>query len=226
LNTDAQSHATHDIEKKIKNLGYEFFHNSKTSSRGVGILIKKDIFKTQINKIVDNKCNLLLLKVKLSHGTCVLGSMYGPNENDLAFFEDLEIGIQNLNCNSIILGGDWNCTWDPRPVEQNFDVINMVNIPSRQRSERLIRMANILNLTDPYRILHPIKREFTYVPNARVNLNRSRIDFFLISTNIASRLIDCGIEQSLSSTSFDHKKFSFRWGSKAKKSIVMQLILK
>jgi exonuclease III len=41
LNSDAQVHAVHDLEKKVNNLGYTLKHNSKNSSRGVGILIKK-----------------------------------------------------------------------------------------------------------------------------------------------------------------------------------------
>jgi hypothetical protein len=92
----------------------------------------------------------------------------------------------------------------------------MATIPSRQRSEKLISMANNVGLTDPYRILHPVKREFTYVPNARMNLNRSRIDFFLIKKELADRLIDCRILPALSSTSFDHKKIKLDLGKQFK----------
>jgi exonuclease III len=178
MNSSIQIHAVHDVEKKFNNLGYEFFHNSTTSTRGVGILIKKNKFKSVVAKTHDVNNNFLLLKVELEHGICLLGSVYGPNENDMVFFDDLN-GIKNLECNTVILGGDWNCSWDPRPVEYNYDVIKMANIPSRQRSEKLNQIANVLNLTDPFRTLYPIKKEFTYIPNARINLNRSRIDFFL-----------------------------------------------
>jgi exonuclease III len=134
LNTEANPHALNDIEKKLFNLNYLIFHNSKGSSRGVAIIIKKDIFKSVLNSIQDANNNFLLLKVELVHGVVLLGTVYGPNNNDAQFFADLEAGIRNSACESVILAGDWNATWDPRPVNENIDVINMVAIPSQQRS--------------------------------------------------------------------------------------------
>jgi uncharacterized protein (UPF0297 family) len=78
------------------------------------------------------------------------------------------------------------------------------------------QLAADTDMTDPYRVLYPIKKEFTYVPNARINLNRSRLDFFLIKKSLADQLIDCSIASSLSSTSFDHKKISLNLGSTKK----------
>ena len=45
-------------------------------------------------------------------------------------------------CNeNIILGGDWNATWDNSRVEKNLDTLNMVDIPSLIRSNTIIKMA-------------------------------------------------------------------------------------
>jgi hypothetical protein len=65
-------------------------------------------------------------------------------------------------------------------------------------------------------MLHPVKREFTYVPNARINVNRSRIDFFLIDTGMAEDLADCKISSAVASTSFDHKKINLTLGKLGK----------
>jgi exonuclease III len=73
-------------------------------------------------------------------------------------------------------------------------------------------MAYRLGLTDLYRIKYPVKKEFTYVPNARMNINRSRIDFFLIKNDQIDTISDCGISPSLSSISFDHKKIFLKLG--------------
>ena len=68
-------------------------------------------------------------------------------------------------CNeNIILGGDWNATWDNSRVEKNLDTLNMVDIPSLIRSNTIIKMAETLRLTDPFRTFYPEKREFTFVP--------------------------------------------------------------
>jgi hypothetical protein len=82
----------------------------------------------------------------------------------------------------------------------------MANIPSRFRTEKTRGLATTLGLLDPFRMLHPIKQESTYVPNVRVNLNRSRIDYFLVSENFSGSVKKANISPSLSSTAFDHKK--------------------
>jgi exonuclease III len=181
----------------------------------VGILIRSDIFKKELERIDDNNNNnFLLLKVELNSGVWVLGSIYGPNDNDINFFTDLEAGLEKLNNPNMVIGGDWNATWDSRPVNQNYNVINMATIPSKYRSDKIAKIAEKLGLTDPFRVLHPIKKEFTYIPNARMNLNRSRIDFFLIKRDNADLILDCKIAETLASTSFDHKKISLTLGNK------------
>ena len=59
--------------------------------------------------------------------------------------------------NNVILGGDWNATWDNLRVGKNLDVINMADIPSYVRSNSILKMADTLNLTDPYIIFYPNK---------------------------------------------------------------------
>jgi exonuclease III len=189
-----------------------FYHNSPTSSRGVGILVSKNLNFIKNGEFKDRKGNLLLIKAQINSYEIVIGAIYGPNDNDANFFRDLEFGMDQLGCNKILVGGDWNATWDPRPAENNIDVINMASIPSRFRTEQIKRIAAKFGLTDPFRALHPIRREFTYIPNARINLNRSRIDFFLISENEIPHVTDASIIPALSSTSFDHKKILLSLG--------------
>jgi hypothetical protein len=67
-------------------------------------------------------------------------------------------------------------------------------------------MARDARLVDPYRHLYPDNREYTYIPFAAGAMNRSRLDFFLISDSICDVLIDCKIPHSLTSSLFDHKQ--------------------
>jgi hypothetical protein len=112
-----------------------------------------------------------------------------------------------------VVGGDWNLTRDPRQPGENIDVINMAAIPSRQRTLACNRMSENLNLVDAYRVLYPNYHEFTYVPNAAANINRSRIDFFLISEGLAVQKFDVGISSGLISKSFDHKRITLDFGT-------------
>jgi exonuclease III len=214
LNSNKQKYACHDLEKKFKFKGYDFYHNSTINSRGVGILIRTSLGITPTNSYADNECNILLLTCNVRNTPTTIGSLYGPNFNDKKFFSNLDSFLDLVTNNCIILGGDLNATWDQREANENIDVINMQNIQSKFRTEKLHQLANKFNLTDPYRFINPCRREFTYIPNARNSNNRSRLDFFLISDRLCSNDMCCWIENSLISTAFDHKLIGICWNKK------------
>jgi exonuclease III len=60
-------------------------------------------------------------------------------------------------------------------------------------------------LVDPYRVLYPNKRDYTYSPFGNVRLNRSRLDFFVISSCLVGNISECCIADSVSCKLFDHK---------------------
>ena len=228
LNSLQQNYSIHDLTKKLNFKGYDFFQNSKRSSRGVGILIKKKLSYTINNQLCDQDDNYLLLDITILNYRMIIGSIYGPNTNNTEFFENLNADLLNLNCDSVILGGDWNATWDKTNGPNNIDIINMVNIPSKIRSENLNRLARNNNLTEPYRTLNPDLIDFTFIPNIRENINRSRLDFFLISESLIGKCKNSSISSSLISKLFDHKAVSvnFRKNFKRQKDKIKDTILK
>jgi exonuclease III len=143
------------LEKKFKLKGYNFIHNSKGSSRGVGILLKSTLIYTIHSKTYDFDDNYILLDISIDNYRFVLGCVYGPNRDENEFFDNLKLDVRNLNQKSIIIGGDWNATHDSNPVPNNIDVINMVSIPSRRRSLQICSIARSRNLIDPYRFFNP-----------------------------------------------------------------------
>ncbi len=114
----------------------------------------------------------------------IIGAVYGPNGDDLEFYDRLCTLMSSINNNNIILGGDWNATWDNSNVNINLDTLNMANIPSKKRSDKIINMAKDLKLTDAFRIFYPNKREYTFIPSGINQMNRSRLDFFLYLNNL------------------------------------------
>ena len=158
--------------------------------------------------------NFILLDVVIRGVRFTLGSVYGPNEDDLPFFDNLKDCLNSFNNDNIIIGGDWNTTWDNSAVNLNIDVVNMVNIPSKRKSDKLRLICAELNLCDPYRIFHPTRREYTFIPSAIGMLNRSRLDFFVISEGIVYKISNCTIPHSLTSTVFDHKPIFMSTNSK------------
>jgi len=192
LNSINQISMVENITKKLLFYGYEFYHNSKNANRGAGILIASKLGVKIMGTEMDDGGNFLLLKIELKGHTITVGCVYGPNINEnIGVYEDLLEKLTIMQNNTIILGGDWNCTWDTRGVDLNIDCLNMAAIPSKRRSEKLKNLSAHFKLTEPYRAIHPNRREYTYIPAVRENTNRSRLDFFLISDHLLSSVGDC-----------------------------------
>jgi hypothetical protein len=109
LNSDKQIAGVNDIEKKIRFMGYSFYHNSKKNSRGTAVLISKRINYEITDTFCDANCNMLLLKIVIGNISLTLGSIYGPNDDDENFFNQLGNEIDRFNSDFIILGGGLKC---------------------------------------------------------------------------------------------------------------------
>jgi hypothetical protein len=81
----------------------------------------------------------------------------------------------------------------------------MRNLPSIYRTTKINSIAERFNLTDPFRTMFPNRKEYTYILNAAANINRSRIDFFLISNNILHNVTESDVPIGKLSSLFDHK---------------------
>jgi exonuclease III len=198
---------------------YKFYHNSKGNKRGVGILIKNSLNLQIDQEIRDDADNYLLLQGNLGGRTITIGSVYGPNQYDPNFFINLKRDINDLNSELQVLAGDWNCTVSTENTGSNLDCINMVNPPNLRHSHLLNEMMNDLDLVDPFRALYPEKVDYSYIPRIATNINRSRIDFFIISNEFIEKINDCIILPGLQNNLFDHKAVVLSiTKSKAKKS--------
>jgi hypothetical protein len=154
--------------------------------------------------------NFYLATVTIANRIYCIGAVYGPNSTSREFYRNLSsvlaavtVGQPNI---SIVLGGDWNTTWDRLPLTSNIDVFSMAAVPNPKNSELLENMCMEYDLTDPFRALYPLKRDYTYVPFGNVRLNRSRLDFFVVSRNLINEITDCIIDSTVSCKLFDHKK--------------------
>jgi exonuclease III len=186
------------------NRSYNMCANSTKNKRGVGILYATDLDLIIEDTITDDDENLILLKVKLNNIPLIIGSIYGPNEHDPDFFRTLYTSITILAYNNIILGGDFNCTPSPENIATNPDCANMQNIPNYRHSMYVNELCDALDLVDPFRLLWPDKKKFSYKPFGQIRKNRSRIDFFLLSNTLTAQLSSCDIADYSLSTSFDH----------------------
>ena len=67
-------------------LKYHFYYNSSMNKRGVTVLIRNGIYFSVLEEVRDAQENALLLKIILQGREVMIGSIYGPNTNDLTLF--------------------------------------------------------------------------------------------------------------------------------------------
>jgi hypothetical protein len=91
------------------------------------------------------------------------------------------------------------------PVRENPDVMNMAELPNPVHSRKIRDICNRFDLTDPFRALYSERIDFSYALWGNLRNNRSRIDFFLVSSNIVEHVSECYIKSSVQSHLFDHK---------------------
>jgi hypothetical protein len=190
----------------------------------VAILIKNSIPFTVEDARADPDENFLACRLQIKGCTIILVSVYGPNGNDLQFFHNLRENISSLGDYPIVAGGDWNCLWSKANLGLNIDAFNMVAIPNAANSKKLREMSEMLDVTDPYRVLHPGRKDYSYVPRQAGRTNKSRLDFFLVSNSVIDKIVECNIVPHLQNKLFDHKAIllSFARNRKSQKNLKIE----
>jgi exonuclease III len=184
---------------------YRFISHSNSNKRGVGILIKHTLSFSVLDEYRDEDDNILGILIDLEGKRIALCAIYGLNRVQETFFTDIRSCLSRLNCINIIVGGDWNCTTSCSNDDSNIDTINMRSPPNIRHSQLLKKLCEDLDLSDPYRVKFPNRREFTYRPSDPLKTNRSRIDFFITSSNLADQIRKCYIATCLQNKMFDHR---------------------
>jgi exonuclease III len=208
--------AANDIKKTFSanlNHPYNFFYNSTKNKRGTGILISNNLTFSVLDRWEEEEENALFLKVLISGEQFTIGSIYGPNEQNINFYNKIKDKLTEWGCEKTILGGDWNCLFSSDSVQYNIDCINMNSCPNAGNSLVLNDICSELGLFDLYRYLYPDRRDYSYVPKDKNKNNRSRLDYFLVSSDLLNGIRECDIAANLQNSLFDHKAISLLLGA-------------
>lgn len=144
---------THLLEDEIHKVrrrwpGQVFSSCFSSHSRGVLVLIHKSVPFQVDNTISDNAGRYLVVQGKLLGDNINLINVYGPNDDNPSFFENLFLLIATLSGTSLI-AGDFNCTIDPK-----LDRSSGVDTSHSHSRKKLQYFINELNLCDPWRVLN------------------------------------------------------------------------
>jgi exonuclease III len=184
---------------------YKLIHHSRKKSRGVAILYKYDLPFTVLSEERDASDNVLIIKARIHEQTVILCSIYGPNGTDELFYRFIAEKLDTMGDYPIVIGGDWNTCYCTLAIPNNIDVVNMINLPNPPNSKSLSKLCQKYKLVDPFRILWPERKDYSYVPRDVTKTNRSRLEFFVVSKGISHLVKKCNILPNTQSRLFDHK---------------------
>ena len=151
----------------------KFSHGDK-NSRGVCILFRKGVPITINKTIADINGRFLICEILCSGELlCTLAVIYGPNNDNPAFFDGLSQNLWECNSN-LILVGDFNLVMNPQ-IDRHKSLIN-----HEKAHQKLTELISDHNLTDVWRDRSPGIRRYSWSRHTPA-LSASRIDYALVS---------------------------------------------
>ena len=170
--------------------GYDCILNGvTTNTNGVGIFFNTN-FQYKINKVYkDLEGRYILVDIEMFNKKHTLLNLYGPSDRDNpAFFEEIMHVIEDMNNESVIIGGDWNVIPDMDKDTYRYRGGN------RPRARlKIAEMLDLMKLKDIWRELNPNKTQFTW---RRFNsVQQGRLDYFVVSESLIQNTISAKIRR-------------------------------
>jgi hypothetical protein len=215
--------------KRILQLGlrtsYNLYANSTRGDRGVCIAISRERNVEVLEEIRDRVSeNYLLLKCKIDQRDILIGCVYGPNNNNIAFYRELIEKIEGYNLPTVI-GGDFNTVLCELRGAENLDLEDREHVPQRENGRILREWIERGKYCEPFRRKYPMAQTMSYIPfrtRRRVgdawvyeNYGKSRLDFYIISEGLFGEVESVFYGDRLS-RDFDHLEAVLRLGKRRK----------
>ena len=151
------------------------FNHGESSSRGVCIMLDKNL-KPIINKISrDESGRILILDLIVNDQKITVANIYAPNEDDPEFFMQLFKLLEQHDNQQLIIVGNFNLV-----METSLDASNIERKNNSNALELCKQYFEQLMLVDIWRDLNPEKRLFTW-SRAKPKFTASCIDMFIIN---------------------------------------------
>ena len=183
------THWTECDIKRLKNVwkGECIIAGSKTNSRGVAMLLKKNFEYKIIDSFTDTIGNLISLDINISNIKLKLINVYGPNIDSPSFYKKINDIIESNDQDYIVICGDLNLVMDP-----NLDCQNYKHLNNPKARNELLHIMSTYNLKDLYRELNPYTKRYTW--RRRNPIKQARLDYFLCSDTLVDIVNSCIIK--------------------------------
>ena len=188
-----ETFCTKDFTDKIKR-GWngKMIHSCSLSnhSKGVCILLAKDLPCKVIGTHHDDDGRIILINIELNNVEYSICNIYCPNNvsDRVTFLRYVNDFVKShaVSRNRTLIGGDFNCTGSPNDKS---------NKTVDRSSAELANLKSNLHLEDVWRHFNPNVIEYSYIDPSGRGFN-SRIDLWLGSRNIVSNTVTCVMRQA------------------------------
>lgn len=191
-----ETHSTFEDERYWRNEwgGDILFSHGTTSSKGVAILFKRQLYHEIVKTHCDQNGRYIIVDVNLENRSFTIVCTYGPNHDDPDFFSGVSRSLYNFsNTNSaIIWGGDFNFVFNL--ASDKFGGAQKTNFKARDECLSAMYMHN---LVDIWRERNPLSKEFFW--HSGIANIHCRLDYFLISRDIVANVLDAFFQPPLQS---------------------------
>ena len=158
-----------------------------SNSRGVSVLYNpRKVFVK--NCITSGEGRYIILDLQVEDECITVVNVYGPNEDDPTFFQDVFTKAQQFNNANMIIGGDFNTVLDGK-LDRNCGEDN------KKSSRFLNDYIEENEMADVWRNMHPESKIYTWMRRGRTvgAIQASRIDYFLLNGAMRQMVDECEI---------------------------------
>ena len=203
-----ETHSTKETEGIWKSQwgGKIIFSHGISNSSGVAVLVPPGLDIDIINHVSDIEGRLLIMEANYEEHNFILCNVYAPTkdkkEEQLAFLEKLRKQLENYLDRDLIIGGDFNACINPE-IDKSGGTKESQSLYAKE----IESLQEEFNLCDVWRIRHPNLKRYSRRDRTRAGLVQSRLDFWLISTQLENKVTETDIHPGRRS---DHSLISLK----------------
>uniref|UniRef100_A0A669EFQ1 Reverse transcriptase domain-containing protein n=1 Tax=Oreochromis niloticus TaxID=8128 RepID=A0A669EFQ1_ORENI len=171
-----------------------------SKARGVAILIRKTTPFIFGSVVTDPGGRFVLVSGSINSFPLVLLNIYAPNFDCPDFFSKIFDLISEYNMSNIIIGGDFNCYFDPVLGRSSTKIA-----PTTRSTAVLNNLVESHNIVDVWRLQHPDDRQYSFF--SPVHRSFTRIDYFVTDSRLLPSIISSAYHQILIS---DHAPLTMK----------------
>ena len=155
-----ETHSTTFCEKQWKDdwgNNNIFFSHGTSNSTGVAILFSNNMDFKIMNEYHDDDGRVIVLDVTINDDIITIINIYGPNVDDPIFFDSISMIMRDFTCETIVIGGDFNCLQDV-----TIDKIGGRTQTHENSQRSIFRIMEEYDLIDIWRKKNPNVRRYTW----------------------------------------------------------------